>query len=68
MNKCFIYFDISKKDLINEIYIKTLQRVTGNKSEINGINDNDFDDIVKNNCYVYTYMEYQLILIFLLFL
>lgn len=52
LNKCFIYFDISKKDLINEIYIKTLQRVTGDKSEINGINYNDFDDIVKNNCYV----------------
>lgn len=50
--QCFIYFDISKKDLINEIYIKTLQRITNDKRPINGISDKDFDDIVKNNCYI----------------
>lgn len=49
---CFIYFDISKRNLINEIYMKTLQRITDDKSPVKGISDKDFDDIIKNNCYV----------------
>jgi hypothetical protein len=54
-NKCFIYFDITKKDLINKIYIKTVENLmikNKNKYKINAINNIDFDKIMNNNCYV----------------